>query len=185
MKTSIKFFAALTIMMGFMMMANAQNAVTYPVTANATVQTKLVVSQLQALNFGTVDNVSGVSKTVSVLGVASTSGTASPAQTGVQEGIGEIVRTGGVVTYKLVSPPANLVGPTPSLLPIGTYTTAYSVATSGGAQTAGNSTVTNPTSVAAGTDDIYVHIGATVTPSAATTLPGSHTADITLSAEYN
>jgi len=185
MKTSIKFFAALTIMMGFMMMANAQNAVTYPVTANATVQTKLVVSQLQALNFGTVDNVSGVSKTVSVLGVASTSGTAAPAQTGVQEGIGEIVRTGGVVTYKLVTPPATLAGPSGSLLPIGNYTTAYSITTSGGAQTAGNATVTNPTSVAAGTDDIYVHIGATVTPSAATTLIGNHTNTITLSAEYN
>ena len=185
MKTSIKFFAALAIMMGFALMANAQNSVTNTVTANATVQTKLVVSQLQALNFGTVDNVSGVSKTVSVLGVASTSGTAAPAQTGVQEGNGEIVRTGGVVTYKLNTPPTELSGTAGSKLPILNYTTSYSITTVGGTQTAGNSTVTLPTSVAAGTDDIYVHIGATVSPSAATTLTGNHTADITLSAEYN
>jgi len=184
MKTSIKFFAALAIMMGFTLLANAQSPVTNTVTANATVETKLVVTQFQALNFGTVDNVIAQTKVVSPAGVASSSG-GSVAQTGVQEGIGEIVRSGGVVTYKLVTPPATLAGPSGSLLPIGNYTTAYSITTSGGTQTAGNATVTLPTSVAAGTDDIYVHIGATVTPSAATTLIGNHTNTITLSAEYN
>jgi len=184
MKTSIKFLAALAIMMGFTLMANAQSPVTHPVTANATVQTQLLVTQYQPLNFGTVDNVVAQTKTVSVLGVASSSG-GSVAQTGVQEGVGEIVRTGGVVTYKLNTPPTELSGTAGSKLPILNYTTSYSITTVGGTQTAGNSTVTLPTSVAAGTDDIYVHIGATVSPSAATTSTGNHTADITLSAEYN
>jgi len=180
----MKFFAALAIMLGFTVSTMAQSAVTQNVTANATVQSQLVVTEIQPLEFGTVDNVVAQTKVVSPAGVASSSG-GSVAQTGVQEGVGKIVRTGGIVTYKLVTPPSNLAGTAGSLLPIGSYTTAYSTVTQVAAQTAGNATVTNATSVAAGTSDIYVHIGATVTPSAATTSTGTHTAEITLSAEYN
>lgn len=186
MKTKMKFFAALAIMMGFAVSAMAQSAVTTPITAKATVQSKLVVTQVQALNFGTVDKVIAQTKVVSPAGVASSSG-GSVAQTDVQEGVGKIVRSGGVVTYKLSSTPSELSGvtTTTSKLPIGNYTTAYSLATQAATPTVGNVTATSPTTVAAGTDDIYVHIGATVTPSAATTASEEHTATITLSAEYN
>jgi hypothetical protein len=184
MKTSLKFLAAIGIMMGFAAVANAQSPVTQGVTANASVQTKLVLSQVQPLEFGTVDNVAAQTKTISVLGVATSSGNA-PGQNGVQQGIGKIVRTGdAMITYKLSSTPTNLTGPSSSLLPIGSYVTAYSF-TQGGAQTAGNVTVGSDTPVSGTGTDIFVHIGATVTPDATTTSVGIHTASITLSAEYN
>jgi len=184
MKTNLKIFAAVGIMMGFAMGVNAQNSVTQGVTANASVQTKLVLSQIQPLEFGTVDNVVAQTKTISVLGVATSSGDA-PAQTGVQQGIGKIVRTGdAMITYKLSSVPTNLSGPSTSVLPIGSFVTSYSF-TQAGAQSAGNATVGSDTPVSGTGTDIFVHIGATVTPSAATTSVGLHTASITLSAEYN
>lgn len=184
MKTKMRFFAAIGIMMGFAVGANAQNAVTQGVTANASVQTKLALSQVSPLEFGTVDNVVDQTKTISVLGVATSSGNA-PAQTGVHQGIGKIVRTGNaMITYKLSSVPTDLAGPSGSLLPIGSFVTAYS-SEEGGTQTDGNTTVSSDTPVSGTGTDIFVHIGATVTPDATTTSIGTHTASITLSAEYN
>jgi len=184
MKTNLKIFAAVGIMLGFVMGANAQSAVTHGVTANASVQTKLLVSQVQPLEFGTVDNVDAQTKTVSVDGTATSSGSA-PGQTGVQAGIGQIVRTGdAMITYKLVSPITNLAGPSGSLLPIKDFVTSYSF-TQGGVKTAGNA-VASDTPVQGTGNDIFVYIGATVTPDATkTTSVGLHTASITLSAEYN
>jgi len=184
MKTNLKIFAAVGIMLGFVMGANAQSAVTHGVTANASVQTKLLVSQVQPLEFGTVDNVDAQTKTVSVDGTATSSGSA-PGQTGVQAGIGQIVRTGdAMITYKLVSPITNLAGPSGSLLPIKDFVTSWSF-TQGGAKTSGNATVANDTPVSGVGANIFVYIGATVTPDATTNSIGLHTASITLSAEYN
>ena len=184
MKTTTKIFATVAFAMGFTFAVNAQSSVTQAITANATVQTQLVVTQVQPLEFGTVDNVVAQTKTVSVLGVA-TSSASDPGQNGVQEGVGKIVRTGNaIVDYRLTSVPTNLAGPTSSLLPIGTFVTSYSM-TQGGAQTAGNTTVASDTQVAGTGTDIYVHIGATVTPDATTTSAGTHTGSITLTAEYN
>jgi len=184
MKTTTKIFATVAFAMGFTFAVNAQSSVTQAITANATVQTQLVVTQVQPLEFGTVDNVVAQTKTVSVLGVATSSGGAA-GQTGVQQGIGKIVRTGNaIITYKLSAVPTNLAGPTSSLLPIGSFVTSYS-STQVGTQTAGNATVGTDTQVAGTGTDIFVHIGATVTPDATTTATGTHTGEITLSAEYN
>lgn len=185
MKTKMKMFAAIALAMGFVSGAMAQSAVTGNVKANASVQTKLSVTSFQSLEFGTVDNVSGQSKTVSLLDVATSSGDAA-GQADVKHGIGKIVRTGGaIITYKLVSPPTALAGPEGSFLPIKDFVTAYS-STEEGPQTSGSGTVVSETVVDDTTgNEIFVHIGATVTPSIATTKIGTHTADITLSAEYN
>jgi hypothetical protein len=184
MKTLIKFIATFVLMMGFTFVVNAKLPVDQSITANASVQTQLVITQVQPLMFGSVDNVIAQTKTISVLGVATSSGS-DPGQNGVQEGIGKIVRTGNaIIDYRLSTVPTNLAGPSSSLLPIGTFVTSYSM-TQGGTQAAGNATVGSDTQVAGTGTDIYVHIGATVTPDATTTSAGTHTGVITLTAEYN
>ena len=183
MKTKI--FVVLLMMVGFGVGVKAQSPVTQAVTSNANVQTQLVLSQVQPLEFGIVDNVATQSKTVSRTGVASSSG-GSVAQTGVQEGIGKIVRTGSNtnITYKLTSIPTNLDGPSSSLLPIGSFVTSYSFSQAG-SQTNMTTSADADTEITTGGNDIFIHIGATVTPSAATTSIGTHTGTVTLSAEYN
>jgi hypothetical protein len=186
MKTTMKFFAAIAIMMCFTMGAMAQNAVTGSVNASASVQTKLDVSQDQALNFGIVDNVLGQTKTVSVTGIA-TSGGNAVSTTGVTAGIGKIIRTGdAIVTYKLSVVPPFLAGSGVNKLPIGTWTTSYILTTkSNEGQSAGNVVVASETQVAGSGGTIYVYIGATVTPSSDTVDIGEYSGALTLSAEYN
>jgi hypothetical protein len=185
MKKTIQIFAALVIMMAISVGAKAQSPVANSVEANANVQSQLVVSQQQPLQFGSVNNKIAETKIVSLLGVATSSGGAV-AQTGVQQGIGKITRTGDAkVAYKLTVV-SDLDGPSGSKLPIKDFITAYNFdGTTTTAQTAGNTTVTAETIVAGTGNDIYVHIGATVTPSAATTSTGLHKANITLTATYN
>ncbi len=185
MKSTIKIFAVFAMVVGFAVGAKAQSAVPADITANANVQTQLTVVEQQSLEFGTVNNKSGETKTISVAGVASSSGGAV-AQTGVRQGIGKITRSGDAqITYVLSSVPTVLKPSSgTSELPISNFTTAYS-STISGAQTAGNATVSLPTTVAGTGNDIFIHIGATVTPSSATTSTGIHTGEITLSAIYN
>lgn len=184
----MRFLGALALTMGIVVSANAQQAVTGDVNANALVQSVLLVSEQHPLEFGIIDKFTGRTKTISVLGVATTNGNALSIAGPTRQGVGKIVRSGNTtITYKLVSPPTELSGATTtsSKLPIGTYVTAYNFADNTTGQTAGNSTVTDETTVSGTGTDIYVHIGATVTVSAATTASETHTAAITLSAEYN
>jgi hypothetical protein len=182
-KSTIKIVAAITIVLGFALTTMGQNPVTGDITAHANVIAALAVSQQQTLEFGQVIP-SYVTKTVSTTGVA-TVGTGNVSSQGVQQGIGKIVKaTGTSITYKLNSPPANLTFSSNNLA-IGSYVTAYSLTTTGGTQTSGNATVTLPTTVPSGSEtDVYVHIGATVSPISNQAI-GLYTGTITLSAEYN
>jgi len=185
MKTTMKFFAAVGIMMGFAVGANAQNSVTNNVNANASVQSLITVVESHALEFGTVDKVNGQWKKVTTAGVVTSSGNA-PGSEGVSPGIGLITRSGdAIITYKLISPPEFLLKGATSKLPISNYVTAYSIGLAGD-KSIEKTVVTDETTVAGKGDEIYVYIGATVTPDATNTMEtGIHTAQITLSAEYN
>ncbi len=181
MKTTMKFFAALAIMMGFTVGAMAQSSKTGEVTAHATVQKKLEVTQTLSLEFGIVDK--GQNKIVGVSGLATSDGGSSVSQTGVQTGVATIVRS-GTVTYTLTPSADFLVGGSDGVshLAFGNLTSAYVV---GAAEPVDGSGGVLSTTVSAGfSEDIIVRIGATVSPDANTSI-GNYTGTITLSAAYN
>ena len=185
----MKFFAAITVMLGFSAIGfgqtpqNASNSI----AANATVVGSIAVGGTQTLEFGNL-SVDGY-KTISLAGVA------SGAVTGGTERQGYYTITKGANTsvdlsFTSIPTVLTITGGGTNELPI-TYLSTWGTSSSTGiggvsVNVTQNATTIVPQGTAAGT--IYVHLAGTVTPdtqSANPTIAGSYTANVTLKAEFN
>jgi spore coat protein U-like protein len=181
MKTN-KFFMAIAmtlfIISGSVTVWAQSSEVTENVPVTATVYAQLLLSAESDLDFGSVANVDGLAKSVSVDGEA---GYGSDGN--VTAGLVKIVRAEDAeITFRLDAPPTALVGPEAAELPIGNWLTAFSYSEEG-AKT-DTAAAAEDTVVAGEGTDVFVFIGATVTPGATTTV-GAYTGTVTVSAEYN
>jgi hypothetical protein len=191
MKTKMKFFVAIVIMMSFTMGAMAQTTANANISGTATVTAGVTVALGSNLVFQNV--VPGVTKTIDLKNVVS-AGTATGAETTgywtITKGASTQVTIGintASVTYLSGTVTAT------DHLPIGSYTGRLRVGGTPAAPTS-QSAITDFTSTSTsntgGTipffaaSTFYVDLGATVTP-AANQPAGSYTADYTLTATYN
>jgi hypothetical protein len=184
MKT-IKFLAALAIMMGFGFSAMAQYTDNASITGKATVIQGINVTDITDLDFGWVSP--GLAKTIGLTNNAS----------GGQVGIGN--QTTGVFTVSAMASsnvqiqftalPTILSDGTNNLT-IGAYTAGYGIATPFAGTTFDPATGTQvaagsfPNNTISNENAIYVFIGGTVTPTPLQT-SGFYTGTITLTATYN
>jgi len=184
MKTTMKFFAALTIMLGFSfaMMAQNTNTSNDNIEGKAYVVQAMNVSGLTALDFKNVSP--GIPKTIDLKNVA-TGGNIGGETTGK---FTVSAAAGTPVNIKFTTLPSNLVSGGNNLQ-IGDFIAAYDNAesyTSGNTFTpsTGIDITSFPTNPIGSANGIYVFIGGKVTPT--TSQPtGNYAADITLTATYN
>ena len=185
MKTTMKLFAAITIMLGFSIGALAQSTDNAFILGKAEVLQGIDVTGITALDFGSVSP--GLAKTIDLINVA----------TGGQ--VGEGTQTTGVFTVsaaigsnvqiQFTTLPANLVNGLNNL-PIGTYTAGYGTAIPFAGTTFTPATGTQvdagnfPTNVIGSKNAIYVYIGGTVSPTVNQAI-GNYSSNITLTATYN
>jgi hypothetical protein len=190
MKTTMKLFAAITIMLGFSINVSVQaQSDDATIAAKATVVGAISVDKVRDLEFGNL-SVSGP-KTISLAGVGSggvTGGTE-------QQGIYSITKGANTsVDLQFITIPDKLDNTDPLLttpkLPIGYLASWNANATDGTVSAVAVDTdpanfTTVPQNTAA--PIIYVHLGGTVTPGTGTdaTVPGSYTGNITLRATFN
>jgi len=182
MKTTMKFFALIAIMLGFAIGANAQSG-TGTTPAKATVLQAITVTGLIDLNFGTVSP--GLLKTIDLVNHA----TGGQAGYGT-ESTGEFTVSAAAssnVNLKFTTLPTQLDKSTDHM-PIDTYTAGYGVATPFAGTTfipgTGVNISTFPTNVINSQNLIYVFIGGTVHPDPSQA-PGAYASTITLTATYN
>jgi hypothetical protein len=186
MKTTMKLFAAITIMSAISIGAIAQtdNA---NIAGKAEILQAINVTGVTDLNFGRVSP--GLTKTIDLVNVATGGQVGEGTQT---TGVFSVsAASGSNVQIQFTTLPANLVNGALDNLPIGTYTAGYGIAnpyagtpfTAGtGTQVSGGNFPINE--ISTGINGIYVFIGGTVTPGATQAI-GDYTAPITLTATYN
>lgn len=189
MKTTMKLFAALTIMLGFSIATIGQNtSANAGTTANANVVAALAVDALQSLDFGNL--LATGSKSVNLAGTPSGSvigGGEHQGKFSITKGLNTTVDlnfTALPTQLDLASAPTSTVK-----LPVTTYTASWTEnATSGLLGTATQWTPVQGTAqlTCGGTSNavFYVHLGGTVTPNGTTT-SGAYVGTITLVATYN
>jgi hypothetical protein len=185
MKTTIKIFATLAVVLGFAMGAMAQSD-NDQIAGKAIVLQAMDVTGVTDLDFGWVSP--GLAKTIDLENVA----------TGGQVGVGTestgvftvSAAAGSDVQIQFTNLPANLEYGSEEL-PIDAYTAGYDTEDPFDAGTTFTpatgirvNTGVFPTNVIGSVNGIYVFIGATVTPDASQAA-GTYEADITLTATYN
>ncbi|MFZ4522469.1 MAG: hypothetical protein ACOYNC_12240 [Bacteroidales bacterium] len=186
MKTTMKIFAAITIMFACTLAASAQKTDNANISGKAEVLQGIDVTGKIDLDFGRVSP--GLAKTIDLNNVA----------TGGQ--VGEGTQTTGVFTVsasagsnvqiQFTTLPAGLKNANNDNLPIGAYTAGYGtdIPFAGDTFDPGTGTqVTSgnfPTNVIDSKNAIYVYIGGTVTPGPSQAI-GNYTSNITLTATYN
>jgi hypothetical protein len=192
MKTTMKIFAALTIMFGLSISSFAQVVVqnaTNTIAANATVVGAISVAATQSLEFGNL-SVSGP-KTIDLAGTPTGGVLGGNFQ---RQGIFTIQKgenTSVDLTFTAIPNALSITasGGTAKLPIAYDATWGTSLVTGVGGipvSVVANTLTTVPQNTAAPT--IYVHLGGTVTPGgtgAVATIAGVYTADVTLKAEFN
>jgi len=147
--------------------ARAQTSASSNVTATATVAGALTAATVQGLGFGTV--IPNFNRTV-----LPTDPTA-----GIVEFSGAL---GSEVNVSFTSLPANLSDGASHTLPIGSYSAGFA-ATQAGSQTGFTPASGATTRLDAGSGNLYVFVGGTVSPAAAQ-VAGTYTGTITIQAAY-
>ena len=188
MKTTMKLFAAATLLCGLSMTGFGQTqSANNAIAANATVVGAISVAATQSLEFGNL-SVSGP-KTINLAGAATggvTGGTQRQGIYTIQKGANTSVN----LSYTAIPTELSITPSGTAKLPI-TYTSTWGtdLATGVGGTPVDvtlNATTTVPQNTANAT--IYVHLGGTVTPGGvggAATIAGVYTANVTLTATFN
>jgi len=186
MKTSMKFFAAITIMSTFAIGAMAQSTDNTTIKGKAEVLQGINVTGLTALDFGNVSP--SLSKTIDLVNGA-TGGQAGVA-TGTTGVFSVSAAPGSNVQIQFTTLPGVLKTVAGDELTINTYTAGYGIALPFAGSTFDPGTGTQvesgnfPTKTIGSENAIYVFIGGKVSPGP-TQVSGSYSADIALTATYN
>ncbi|MEI7727247.1 MAG: hypothetical protein WCK09_19205 [Bacteroidota bacterium] len=183
MKTTMKLFAALTIMLGFTVTSFGQ--IVNNIAATANVLGALSVNKVTDLAFGNVA-LAG-SKSVSIEGLASGPGSAGGT---VTAGCFRVDKTTGThVDVTFTTLPTPLIGSvTGSTLPITYDAATWNTSVSVGAGTEVSLVPNTPTQIDDSSPSVWVHLAGTVNPKTTgtgQTVVGTYTANVYLSAVYN
>jgi hypothetical protein len=182
---TIRFFAAIALVMGLGISAIAQSSDNANITGKATVLQGINVTGVTDLDFGWVSP--GLTKTIGLTNDASGGQVGKGTET---SGVFTVsAAAGSNVNIQFTTLPANLSDGTNNLA-ISAYTAGYGTATpfAGTTFTPATSTQVStglfPTNTIGIENAIYVFVGATVTPTP-TQAAGNYTGTITLTATYN